>query len=155
MPLRKNKKRDSVRPPSTPPVDRAGKLAGIPVLHPKVETRLEKKYGFVLSWMDEPDQKKGFLRRLLSGPGRRHRLVLDPMGRRTVELIDGKRTVAEIASALSSEFGGQQREVEDALFAFLGQLMAKNVICTVDERSSQENHGGNMRDPSLSRSNPR
>ncbi len=89
--------------------------------------------------MDEPDRKKGFFRRLLSGPGRRHRLVLDPMGRRTVELIDSKRTVAEIASGLSSEFGGQQREVEDALFTFLGQLMAKNVIRTVTKPGSEPN----------------
>jgi hypothetical protein len=50
------------------------------------------------------------------------------MGRRTVELIDGKRTVADIATDMAKQIGCDKKAMEEAILTFIAQLARRNVI---------------------------
>jgi len=118
-------------PPAGPVVERRSQLAGVPHLNPRVETLYEKKKGFSLSWVNELPRQKNWLKALLIPPPRRHRLMLDNIGKRTIELIDGEHTIAQIAAQLADEFNLPPSETADALVTFIGQLMAKRVVTVV------------------------
>ena len=115
-------------------VDRAAVLASVPALHPNVERIVEKRYGCTLQWDLSEEQSKrprrSWFPKFFFNPGRkrRHKLVLDDMGRRTVELIDGERTVAEIAGELAGQVGCGQKAMEEAVLSFVAQLARRNVI---------------------------
>ena len=116
-------------PPGARPLDAAALLAGVPHLHPSVECLRDRRRGFVLAWPLDPGRppRATWLGRLLAGPPRRHRLVLDSLGRRTVELIDGRRTLDEIAAVMARETGHGRGEMNQALLAFIGQLARRRV----------------------------
>ena len=109
-------------------------LASIPALHPNVERIVEKRYGCTLQWDLSEEQskkpKRSWFPKFFFNPNRkrRHKLVLDDMGRRTVELIDGKRTVADISKEMAKQIGCSQKPMEDAVLAFIAQLARRNVI---------------------------
>ena len=109
-------------------------LASVPALHPNVERIVEKRYGCTLQWDLSEEQSKrprrSWFPKFFFNPTRkrRHKLVLDDMGRRTVELIDGKRTVSEIADAMAKLVGCKKKPMEDAVLAFVAQLARRNVV---------------------------
>ena len=115
-------------------LDRKTVLTSVPVLHPSVERIAEKRYGCTLQWDLSEEQskrpKRSWFPKFFFNPTRkrRHKLVLDDMGRRTVELLDGNRTVAEIASELASQVGCDQKAMEEAVLAFVAQLARRNVV---------------------------
>ncbi len=100
-----------------------------------VETLADPKHGFVLSWVAASPARKGFLGRLFPAPARRRRLVLDQVGRRTIELIDGGRSIGEIAAALAVEFAMERATTEEATILFFGRLLAKNIVAIVDPQA--------------------
>ncbi len=107
-------------------------LRGIVHLHPGVEMQTDPRHGYVLSWTNAPPPKGNWLSRLFSNPAlRRRRIALDDMGRRTVELIDGRRKIREIADALAAEFGTDRDRARAATIVFIGQLMSKNIVKVV------------------------
>lgn len=53
---------------------------------------------------------------------------LDPVASRIWQLIDGTRTVREIARAIAEEFEGEEGEIVSDIRAFLKQLLEKNLI---------------------------
>lgn len=107
-------------------------LQGIVHLHPKVETLFCPQKGCLLSWVNQADPaKQSWWRALLSGSGRRHQLTLDPLGRKTIELIDGRRNVDLIATLLAEEFGLDPDKAKAALIVFLTRLMQKNIVQVV------------------------
>ena len=96
--------------------------------HPAVDMVHDPRIGFLLTWKQ---MRRTGLRRILgwiSGAGRMRRVKLDDVGRRTMELVDGKTTVRAIADTLSREFGFKKTEARGALLAFLTMLMKRNII---------------------------
>ncbi|MHC4885318.1 MAG: PqqD family protein [Planctomycetota bacterium] len=114
-------------------------LGGIPHLHPNVTTGFTPRHGYTLSWVSEGAGKHlTWWRRLLAGPGRRYHINLDEIGRRTIELIDGERSVREIAAVLAGDFELDQDKATAALIVFLTQLMQKNAIQIVQSEGEEE-----------------
>ena len=115
-------------------IDKKTLLASVPALHPNVERIAEKRYGCTLQWDLSEEQskrpKRSWFPKFFFNPNRkrRHKLVLDDMGRRTVELIDGKRTVADIATDMAKQIGCDKKAMEEALLTFIAQLARRNVI---------------------------
>ena len=115
-------------------IDKKTVLASVPALHPNVERIVEKRYGCTLQWDLSEEQSKrprrSWFPKFFFNPNRkrRHKLVLDDMGRRTVELIDGKRTVAEIADEMTKQIGCDKKAMEEAVLSFVAQLGRRNVV---------------------------
>lgn len=130
------------RKKSAPPKTEAklsDKLRGIVHLHPNVERMADPQYGYVLSWIGEPPPAQKWWRRIFNGSSpRRRRLVLDEMGRRTVELIDGRRSVREIADTLADDFSMDRGRAREAVILFLSQLMRKNVAQVLAQAGRQD-----------------
>ena len=115
-------------------IDKKTVLASVPALHPNVERIVEKRYGCTLQWDLSEEQSKrprrSWFPKFFFNPSRkrRHKLVLDDMGRRTVELIDGKRTVADIAAEMAKQIGCDKKAMEEAVLSFVAQLGRRNVV---------------------------
>ena len=115
-------------------IDKKTVLASVPALHPSVERIVEKRYGCTLQWDLSEEQSKrptrSWFPNFFFNPTRkrRHKLVLDEMGRRTIELVDGKRTVAEIAGEMASQTGCGKKAMEEAVLAFVAQLARRNAV---------------------------
>ena len=115
-------------------IDKKTVLASVPALHPNVERIVEKRYGCTLQWDLSEEQSKrprrSWFPKFFFNPNRkrRHKLVLDDMGRRTVELIDGRRTVAEIADEMAKQGGCDRKAMEEAVLSFVAQLGRRNVV---------------------------
>ncbi len=115
-------------------IDKKTLLASVPALHPNVERIAEKRYGCTLQWDLSEEQskrpKRSWFPKFFFNPNRkrRHKLVLDDMGRRTVELIDGKRTVADIAADMAKQVGCDKKAMEEAILTFIAQLARRNVV---------------------------
>ena len=115
-------------------IDKKTVLASVPELHPNVERIVEKRYGCTLQWDLSEEQSKrprrSWFPAFFFNPNRkrRHKLVLDDMGRRTVELIDGKRSVAEIACEMAKQVGCDNKAMEEAILTFVAQLARRNVL---------------------------
>ena len=131
------KPRPPASPPALPPgartVDTATLIRAIPHLHPQVERISDRRHGCLLSWpvAQAAARRRTLLGRLFGTPARRRRLVLDDLGRRTVELIDGRRSLAVIAAQLSQETGHTPADMEVAVLAFVSQLVRRNAAALV------------------------
>ena len=131
------KPRPPASPPALPPgartVDTATLIRAIPHLHPQVERISDRRHGCLLSWpvAQAAARRRTLLGRLFGTPARRRRLVLDDLGRRTVELIDGHRSLAVIAAQLSQATGHARADMEPAVLAFVGQLVRRNAAALV------------------------
>ena len=115
-------------------IDKKTILASVPALHPNVERVVEKRYGYTLQWDLSEEQSKrprrSWFPKFFFNPNRkrRHKLVLDDMGRRTVELIDGKRTVGDIAPEMAKQVGCDKKAMQEAILTFVAQLARRNVV---------------------------
>jgi len=125
-------------PPALPPgartVDTATLIRAVPHLHPQVERLSDRRHGCLLAWpIAQPARRRppSLLGRLFGTPARKRRLVLDDLGRRTVELIDGRRSLAVIAAQLSQATGHTPADMESAVLAFVGQLVRRNAAALV------------------------
>ena len=126
------------RPPAIPDgyaaIDRKTILASVPALHPQVERVAEKRYGCTLQWELSAEQlkapKRSWFPKMFFNPARKrkHKLVLDDMGRRTVELINGKNTVSEISDTLAAQVGCDKKAMQDAVLTFIAQLARRNAV---------------------------
>lgn len=118
-------------PPDAMRIPRKTLLRAVPALHPAVERISDKRYGCLLQWKLSESQRvrpkrSWFPSFVFKRADRVHKLVLDDMGRRLVELIDGHRSVESIAAELCKQSGHKQRDMEDAVIAFLAQLVRRN-----------------------------
>ena len=137
------------RPPASPPplppgartVDTATLIRAIPHLHPQVERLSDRRHGCLLAWpvAQAARRRPSLLDRLFGTPVRKRRLVLDDLGRRTVELIDGHRSLAVIAAQLSQETGHARTDMETAVLAFVGQLVRRNAAALVAPPEQEKN----------------
>lgn len=115
-------------------IDKKTLLASVPMLHPQVERIAEKRYGCTLQWdlseaQHEAPKNSWFPKFFFNkNRKRRHKLVLDDMGRRTVELINGQNTVADIANTLATQIGCDKKAMQDAVLAFISQLARRNAV---------------------------
>lgn len=123
-------------PPLPPGAERIGReelLKAVPCLHPDVERVSDKRYGCLLEWDLSEEQLKApkhswFPKYFYKNKKRRHRLVLDDMGRRTVELIDGRNSIAQIAERLCSQTGHPAEVMQTAVLTFVTQLARRNAV---------------------------
>jgi len=97
------------------------------VLNPAVETLSDPQLGYVLSWKAGAGRTRGW-RAWLAGPALRRRLQLDELGRRTVELIDGRRRVGEIAVVLAAERQIAPADMQRAVLSFLARLVRRRIV---------------------------
>lgn len=127
---RRRKLYEEQLPPESMRISKAKLLGYVPEIHPGVERISDKRFGCVLEWELSDAQrtppKKSFFPKYFFRRQRCHRLVLDDFGRRTVELTDGLRTIAEIAESLRKGSTYTQEQMEDAVLAFMGQLVRRN-----------------------------
>jgi len=125
------------KPPSIPQgavrLRRSELVSAVPELHPDVERITDPRYGCLLEWKLSEEQMErpahSWFPRLVfrAVRNRRHRLVLDDMGRRTVELIDGRRSIAKIAATLCEKTQYPDvTKMEDAVLAFVTHLVRRN-----------------------------
>ena len=135
--LSRKKRPEAAAPPPLPPgartVDTATLIRAIPHLHPQVERLSDRRHGCLLAWpvAQAARRRPSLLDRLFGTPVRKRRLVLDDLGRRTVELIDGRRSLAVIAARLSQETGHTPADMEAAVLAFVSQLVRRNAAALV------------------------
>ena len=118
-------------PPESMRIPRKALLRAVPALHPAVERISDKRYGCLLQWKLSAAQRvrpkhSWFPSFVFKRADRVHKLVLDDMGRRLVELIDGHRSIEEIAKEMCKQTGHQQKPMEEAVIAFLAQLVRRN-----------------------------
>ena len=55
-------------------------------------------------------------------------LVLNAVGARVLELLDGRRTVADVRAALAGEFAAPADELERDVAGYLDELLAAGII---------------------------
>jgi hypothetical protein len=128
----------STLPPGARRVDAATLILAIPHLHPQVERIADRRLGCLLSWPIRNPRRPSLLDRIFGTPVRRRRLVLDDLGRRTVELIDGQRSLAVIAALLAQETGHKSADMEAAVLAFVTQLVRRNAAALVAPQQEEE-----------------
>jgi Coenzyme PQQ synthesis protein D (PqqD) len=92
-------------------------FAKYPVLHPQVATRIVDGEALIV----------------LADSGQVN--VLNPVGTRMWELMDGTRTIQQIADAICDEFDVGKDEAERDLEEFVQQLIGANAIVLQDQPS--------------------
>lgn len=129
---RRRKLYEEQLPPQSMRLPKAKLLSYIPELHPSVRRVSDKRFGCLLEWELSEGQrtapKKSFFPKYFFRQQRTHRLVLDDFGRRTIELVNGKRSLFEIASKLRENTSYTQEQLENAIIDFFGQLVSRNAI---------------------------
>lgn len=109
-------------------------VRSVPELPPVVERVTDRRFGCLLQWELSEGQQQAprhgwFPKLFYRMRGRRHRLVLDDMGRQTVELIDGSRSIRQIARELCTRNNyADQTKMEDAVLAFMTLLARRNAV---------------------------
>lgn len=128
---RRSKLYDEQLPPESMRINRAKLISCIPEIHPEVRRISDKRYGCLLEWDLSDAQrvapKKSFFPKFFFTQKKSHRLVLDDLGRRTVDLTNGQRSISEIAAELQRGTTFSQKQLEDAVLSFVGQLIRRNV----------------------------
>ncbi len=115
-----------------PPLNRQEALSCIPVQHPLAETE-KNDQGLLIRY---PVHQRVLFAKLLSRMSgidsdpkvMMKKLQLDTMGCQVWELINGKRTVRDIASVMQEEHQLNQREAEIAVGSFLRELGRRSII---------------------------
>ncbi len=106
-------------------------LNAVVIMHPSVKRIKHPKHGFCLRWANQEKkcQKERWWNFFLPSLRKRnHILILDEVGRRTIELFDGKKDLNKIADILAGEFHFDEEEAKAALIAFTMMLRNKNII---------------------------
>lgn len=106
------------------------KLNGIPQLHPEVKTIFDKSHGYALMW-ELQEKKSSWFKRIFLQEKTHHRIALDSLGKRTVELIDGKRSVSTIAELLQKDLENNPEQTMQATLAFITELMKRNALIVI------------------------
>jgi len=101
-------------------------LNGIVHMHPSVKRIKHPHHGFSLKWNNPENRQKKVFRPL--SKNRDRILQLDEVGRRTIELIDGKKNVRTIANTIGDEFKFDNDKATAAMITFLTMLQKKNII---------------------------
>jgi hypothetical protein len=118
-------KRKLTKPKPAP--DRQRALRGIPVILPGITS--EEREGERMVYIPRQAYARGLMRKLLKAPPPEPgRVLLDDLGNTVWDLIDGKRTVKEIAERFAREKQLHPREAEASVIAFLQMLMKRNII---------------------------
>ncbi|WP_035273810.1 PqqD family protein [Desulfogranum japonicum] len=118
--------------PSQDPLSRQEALACIPVQHPLIEEE-NNEQGLLIRYPVEqaPFFEKVLIRISGTHPERKYmmkKLQLDVLGSQVWRLIDGQRTVREIATVLHREHQLNPREAEIAVGSFLRELGRRSII---------------------------
>ena len=106
-------------------MDRSRALACIPIRHPQGQASTGKG-GLLLTYPVLPAPHPW--RPRFGGGVRWRRLQLDRMGSEVWELIDGQRTVADIAREFGQRHQLNPREAELAVSSFLRQLGKRQLV---------------------------
>ncbi|MEW6218909.1 MAG: PqqD family protein [Thermodesulfobacteriota bacterium] len=117
-----------------PPAGRMAALACVPVRSLAVA---EERLAGGLVRLSYPVQLRPWLARLVRGLGlagspQRRPLDLDRLGTAVWDLVDGHRTVAEVAAAFARQHRLEPREAELPVAAFLRELGRRGIIGLAD-----------------------
>ena len=129
--INRKKKRDNREKKIQQTVETSVILNAIVIMHSSVKRIKHPQHGFCLRWANQ--EKKSNKKRwwnyfVPSLRNRNHILLLDEVGRRTVELIDGKKDLNTIADTIALEFHFDKEAAAAALIAFVIMLQKKNII---------------------------
>ncbi len=135
---RRRKLYEEQLPPDSMRLPKAKLVKYVPELHPNVRKIADKKRGCLLEWDLTDEQrtppKKSFFPKYFFKNQKVHKIVLDDFGRRAVELIDGKRSISAIAEKLREGMIYNQEQMEDAIIAYLGQFVRRNIVTIAPKR---------------------
>lgn len=135
---RRRKLYEEQLPPQAIRMDRVKVLKFIPELHPSVRRTVSRFHGPMLEWELSPSQRMAPARRFFPSfffrQRRVHRLVLDDFGRRVVEAIDGHAGIGEIAEMVGKGAPYPPDKFEDAVIAFIGELVRRNAVTLAPRR---------------------
>ena len=124
--------------PKAPPIPVEVILASKPLRNPAIEWEKNERGEVVVKVKVEPSQPglfSGFVRE-----PRERKIVLDAVGSYVWELMDGERTVDEIADLLVQRFKFHKREAQMSLLAYLQMLAERGLVTLIAPAppSSQE-----------------
>ena len=129
---RRRKLYEEQLPPGAMRIDRAKLLKYIPKLHPGIRRVVSHRHGPMLEWELTDEQsappKKSFFPKFFFKSGRTHRIVLDDLGRRIIKVVDGEKSIAEIAEIVGKGLPYPERQFQDAVLSFLGELVRRSVV---------------------------
>jgi len=100
-------------------------LKSRPVRNPALEWSSEG--GRVILTIKLPPSKPGLFSGFVKQPTER-RIALDEVGSYVWELMDGQRSIGEIAEMLASRFKLHPREAQASLLAYIGMLGEKGLV---------------------------
>ncbi|MCC6049373.1 MAG: PqqD family protein [Thermofilum sp.] len=135
MPLFRREKRSE-----PPPIPLEVILASKPIRNPAVSWEKNEKGEVVITIKLEPS-KPGLFSGFVKEPTER-KIVLDAVGGFVWELMDGERTVGEIAERVSERFKLHRREAQASLLAYLQMLASRGLIALVAPSPPQEGRAG-------------
>ena len=101
-------------------------LMCIPVKNPAVSWEKSEK-GEITIKVKLPPSKPGLLSGFVKEPTEK-KYVLDEVGSYVWELIDGKRTIGEMAELIAKQFKLHRREAQASLLAYLQLLAQRGLI---------------------------
>jgi hypothetical protein len=109
-------------------------LACIPFRNPEVEEQNKDEGILLIYYISIKPLFHSLVKKFTSTDGSKvkKKLQLDPLGTSVWKIIDGKRSVQEIAGAFQQEHQLDQREAEAAITAFLKDLGKRGLIALKD-----------------------
>jgi hypothetical protein len=123
-----------------PPIPLEVILASKPIRNPAVSWEKNEKGEVVITIKLEPS-KPGLFSGFVKEPTER-KVVLDAVGGFVWELMDGERTVSEIAERVSERFKLHRREAQASLLAYLQMLASRGLIALVAPSPPREGRAG-------------
>lgn len=123
-----------------PPIPLEVILASKPIRNPAVSWEKNEKGEVVITVKLEPS-KPGLFSGFVKEPTER-KVVLDAVGGFVWELMDGERTVSEIAERVSERFKLHRREAQASLLAYLQMLASRGLIALVAPSPPREGRAG-------------
>lgn len=114
------------RKPKPPPIPLEVLLRSRPVRNPAVEWERDEKGEVVLTVKLAPS-KPGLFSGFVKGPGEK-KYVLDEVGSYVWELLDGERTIGDVAELLAQHFKLHRREAQASLLAYLRMLAERGLV---------------------------
>jgi len=123
-----------------PPIPLEVILASKPIRNPAVSWEKNEKGEVVITVKLEPS-RPGLFSGFVKEPTER-KIVLDAVGGFVWELMDGERTVSEIAERVSERFKLHRREAQASLLAYLQMLASRGLIALVAPSPPQEGRAG-------------
>ena len=117
-----------------------------PIRNPNAKWKLDEDGKTIIIIPQQPQQKKGFLSRLLKAPNEM-KFRIDEIGSYIWGLCDGTHLMSDILEALRQTFKLNAEEAEAGLQKYFGQLSAKGLVGFVLPSDTETRFKKRLRSP--------